>query len=353
VKFGFCYIPDYHEELHGDYPAWYRRLLSEWRVADSLGYDCIWIAEHRVSGYAFCSTPVMAQAIVDHTQRIRVGTAIALLSHRHPLLTAEHWAAVDVLSGGRLNFGIGRGISGYDFQAIGVPSSESRPRFEEAWEIVRRLWTEDAVTYEGKFWSIRDHQLRPQPVQRPTPPIYVAAIATPESYVWAGANGFHIMTSPFLLDSTERQRKYLDMYRQALDKAGHDPAAFEVLGNYHLCIVEREEMLGSLDQYIFRYLKFVEGYSRGITRVDPVQYAAWVSGLSTDVTEMRERRAVVGTPQQCIDRIGELSEACGLTGWMFHVNYGGTPHGRVIDQMELFAREVVPSFNAAGPSRMA
>ena len=186
MQFGFCYISDYYERLHGSYAAWYRRLLHEWGTADVLGYDALWIAEHRYAGYAFSSTPVVAQAIADRTERIRIGTAVSLISQRHPVLTAEDWAAVDLLSNGRLNFGIGRGILAHDFAAVGVPSSQSRERFQEAWEVIRRLWTEEHVTHLGKFWSFEDHTLGPRPLQKPTPPVYVACIATPESYVWAG-----------------------------------------------------------------------------------------------------------------------------------------------------------------------
>jgi len=347
MQFGFCYIPDYYENLHGSYSGWYRRLLHEWGTADALGYDALWIAEHRLAGYAFCSTPVIAQAIADRTERIRIGTAISLLPQRHPMLTAEDWAAVDLLSGGRLNFGIGRGILAYDFAAVGVPSSESRERFEEAWDIIRRLWTEPSVTHRGKFWSFGDHALGPKPLQKPTPPIYVACIATPDSYRWAGTHGCHLMVAPFLLKSTAQQTEYLNLYREALAEAGHDPREFQVLGNYHLALVEDERQSALVDSHIYRYLDFLNSIQTNQKQhLDSQQYVAYESGetLWKDAQELRDQRAVVGTSQQCIDRIGELSAACGLTGWMFHINYGGVPHERVIEQMHMFAEEIMPKF---------
>ncbi len=347
MQFGFCYIPDYYESLHGPYSAWYRRLLHEWGTADALGYDALWIAEHRFAGYAFCSTPVVAQAIADRTEQIRIGTAVSLLTQRHPVLTAEDWAAVDLLSNGRLNFGIGRGILAYDFGAVGVSSSESRERFDEAWEVIRRLWTEEHVTHRGKFWSFEDHTLGPQPLQKPTPPIYVACIATPESYRWAGEHGCNLMVAPFLLKSTAQQTEYLDLYRDSLAKAGHDPGQFQILGNYHLAILEDERRSEQVDGYIFQYLNFLNSLQTNQKQhLDSKQYAAYESGetLWKDAQELRDNRAIVGTPQQCIDRIGELSAACGLTGWMFHINYGGVPHERVIDLMHMFAEEVMPKF---------
>jgi alkanesulfonate monooxygenase SsuD/methylene tetrahydromethanopterin reductase-like flavin-dependent oxidoreductase (luciferase family)/SAM-dependent methyltransferase len=356
MQFGFCYIPDYHQSRHGDYRAWYERLLDEWELADSLGFDCVWIAEHRLAGYAFGSTPVIAQAIASRTRRIRIGTAVTLLPQRHPVLTAEDWAAVDLLSGGRLNFGIGRGIFAYDFAAVGVDSAESRARFEEAWTIIRRLWTEDGVTYGGKFWSFVGHTLRPKPLQKPTPPSFVGCIATPESYQWAGQNGMHLIVAPFLLKSTDEQREYLDLYRESLATAGHDPANFQVVANYHLAIVEREAELAGVEQYIDRYLKFLDWADvHQHAALDSKQYAAYASreAPSNRAQEVREHRAVVGTPQQCIDRIGELAEACGISGWMFHINYGGMPHERVRDQMHLFAERVIPAFASAGEPALA
>ena len=355
MQFGFCYIADYHESEHGPYSEWYRRLLHEWQTADALGYDTLWIAEHRLAGYGFCSTPVVAQAIADRTERIRIGTAVSLLAQRHPVLTAEDWAAVDLLSGGRLNFGIGRGIFAYDFATVGVSSSESRERFQEAWEIIRRLWTEDRVSHHGRFWSFDDHTLGPQPVQKPTPPVFVACIATPDSYRWAGEHGCHLMVAPFLLKSTAQQCEHLALYRQSLAEAGHDPQQFQVLGNYHLAIVEDERQISVMDRYIYRYLDFLNAInSNQKYQLDKKQYAAYESGetLWQDAQELRNNRAVVGTPQQCMDRIGELSEACGLTGWMFHINYGGVPHERVIDQMHLFAEEVIPAFKTPDRARL-
>lgn len=345
MKFGFCYIPDYHADVHGDYVTWYARLLHEWQTADRLGYDAVWIAEHRYAGYGFSSTPVVAQAIADRTDRLRIGTAIALLPQRHPVLTAEHWAAVDLLSGGRLNFGIGRGIFAYDFEVLQQDSGESRERFEEAWTVIRRLWTEDTVTHEGRFWSFKDHRLRPQPVQKPMPPVYVACVGSQESYEWAGRNGFHVMTSPFLLDSTTRQRAYLDIYREALSKAGHDPQAFEVLANYHLFVAETDAQVADGNQYLFNYLRFL-AETVHTERLSTAGYRAYSSadgGMLKDVVEMRKNRTIIGTPRQCIERMGELAAACGINGWMFHLNYGGVPAARVLEQMRLVAADIIPA----------
>lgn len=347
MEFGFCYLADYHSDLHGSFAAWYRRLLDEWRLIDRMGFDAIWIAEHRFPGYGFSSTPVVAQAIAGATEQVRIGTAVALLSQRHPVLSAEDWAAVDQLSGGRLRFGIGRGIFSYDFDVLGIPSSESRERFEEGWEVIRRLWTEDEVSHHGKHFSFEHHRLGPKPLQQPMPPIYVACVLSPESYEWAGQHGYNVMVSPFLLDSTERQRDYLDRYRQALAANGYDPSQFQVLANYHLAIATDQRQLADADRYFYTYLDFLHRSAR-TRRLDKVDYAYYQpgSGIYSDLEEMRRSRSVMGNPGECVERMGELADKCGLTGWLFHLNYGGVPHERVVEQLHLLRDEVMPAFTA-------
>lgn len=346
MEFGFCYLSDYHAAVHGSFSDWYARLMREWRLIDALQFDAIWIAEHRYPGYGFSSTAVVAQAIASATTYVRIGTAVALLSQRHPILIAEDWAAVDVLSGGRLRFGIGRGIYSYDFDVLGIPSGESRERFEEAWDVVRRLWTEEEVTHAGKHWAFKGHRLGPRPIQSPHPPVFVGCVASPESYVWAGRNGYNIIVAPFLLDSTARQATYLGQYRAELERAGHDPARFQVVANYHLAVASGEAQLADADRYFHNYLEFLHRTSNP-RALDKDDYSAYGrgGGLYSDIEEMRQERTVMGTPQQCIDKIGDLSRACGLTGWMFHINYGGVPEERVVEQLHALKTQVVSAFS--------
>jgi alkanesulfonate monooxygenase SsuD/methylene tetrahydromethanopterin reductase-like flavin-dependent oxidoreductase (luciferase family) len=346
LEFGFCYLCDYHPEVHGDYRSWYSRLIAEWQLADSLDFDAIWIAEHRFSGYGFSSTPVVAQALADHTKNIRIGTAVALLSQRHPILTAEDWAAVDLLSGGRLNFGIGRGIFAYDFEVMGIPSAESRARFEEAWDVIRKLWSQETASHAGQFWQFPEHRLGPRPLQQPLPPVFVGCVASPESYVFAGTHGYNIIVSPFLLESSDRQRKYVDLYRATLEANGFDPASRTVTANYHLALFSDESDRETADQYFFNYLRFLHSANRA-SALDEAAYSQYRpgQGLYNDVKEMRRSRTIIGNSQECIDKMADLAESVGVTGWMFHINYGMQPHERVKEQMHQLHEEIVPAFN--------
>jgi alkanesulfonate monooxygenase SsuD/methylene tetrahydromethanopterin reductase-like flavin-dependent oxidoreductase (luciferase family) len=224
MKFGLCYIPDYHEELSGSWQNWYDNMIAEVRLAESLGFDGAWFAEHRVAGFAFGSPAMFIAACARETQRIRLGCAISLLPLNNPVRTAEDYAMADVLSHGRLDFGAGRGLYKYDYDIANVPMSESRERFDENLAIIRALWTEDRVTHHGRWTSVDGHTIGPRPVQQPTPPVWVAAVRTEATYRWAGEHGFNLLTAPFFFTGHREQQALLGVYRDSLRAYGHDPA---------------------------------------------------------------------------------------------------------------------------------
>jgi alkanesulfonate monooxygenase SsuD/methylene tetrahydromethanopterin reductase-like flavin-dependent oxidoreductase (luciferase family) len=148
--------------------------IDQAAYADALGFDAVWIAEHHFSEYGVApDVAVLAAALLPRVTRMRIGTAVTILPFNHPIRTAESFAMVDVLSDGRLDFGVGRGYQPAEFSGFGVPMEESRARFDEALEVVRRAWTEDRTTFEGRFFTVRDVRVLPKPVQKPHPPILV------------------------------------------------------------------------------------------------------------------------------------------------------------------------------------
>jgi alkanesulfonate monooxygenase SsuD/methylene tetrahydromethanopterin reductase-like flavin-dependent oxidoreductase (luciferase family) len=131
MKFGLCYIPDYHQELSGSWQDWYEGMIEEVKLAERLGFHGAWFAEHRVPGFAFGSPAMFIAACARETCRIRLGCSVSLLPLNNPVRTAEDYAMADVLSHGRLDFGVGRGLFKYDYDISNIPMSESRERFGE------------------------------------------------------------------------------------------------------------------------------------------------------------------------------------------------------------------------------
>jgi len=347
VKFGLCYIPDYHPELSGSWHQWYENMIAEVVAAERLGLDGAWFAEHRVPGFAFGNPAMMIAACARETRKIRLGASISLLPLNNPVRIAEDYAMADVLSGGRLEFGVGRGLYKYDYDVSNVPMSESRERFDENLAIVRALWTEPSVTYLGRWTRLEEHSLGPRPVQQPSPPIWVAAIRTEASYAWAGREGFHLLIAPFFFPNAEDQLRLLDVYRENLVRHGHDPGRFEIGAVYHLyCGASDEDVARHADPALARYQAFTKATDlRRQAFRDPVAYKDWKGFFENRETitldQMKASRAVIGTAVECREKVEMLAERFGLTRMMFEVNYGALPHPAVMESMARFAAEVV------------
>src|SRR2546428_5218355 len=174
----------------------YADALEEARLADELGFEAIWLAEHHFSPYGICpSLAVLAAAIARETRRARIGTSVVVAPFAHPVRIAEEWAMIDILSGGRLEFGLGRGYQPKEFVGLGASMDRTRERFDESLEIIRRAWTEERVTFAGEFYTLRDLAVLPRPLQRPHPPLWTAAVS-PDTYKLAARRGLRLLTSP-------------------------------------------------------------------------------------------------------------------------------------------------------------
>src|SRR4026209_1670076 len=165
----------------------YAEMLDLIALGDTLGFDVAWLAELHFGGaFSLLASPLMVvPGIAQRTRRIRIGTAGTLLPLHTPLSCAEQAATADLLSGGRLEFGVGRGSIPSQFHGFRVPLSDSRSRFVEALDIIRLAWTRERFSYAGAHYQVEDVSVVPRPVQRPHPPIRVA-VHSAESFAHIG-----------------------------------------------------------------------------------------------------------------------------------------------------------------------
>jgi len=180
----------------------------------------VWLAEHHFTAFSVCpSVHVMAMAAAARTKRLRIGTAVSLAAFYHPLRLAEEVALVDLLSGGRVNWGAGRGFDRSEFENFGVAPDESVSRFRETVEIVLAAWTQERLTFEGEHFRYRDVEVLPKPLQKPHPPTWMAASSEP-SVVGAAERGFSILMDPHSPHKEIARKQRL--YAERLAAAGHD-----------------------------------------------------------------------------------------------------------------------------------
>jgi alkanesulfonate monooxygenase SsuD/methylene tetrahydromethanopterin reductase-like flavin-dependent oxidoreductase (luciferase family) len=171
MRFHMHLLPTYFPDRDPPFDVYYQQVLEQIALAEELGWECFWFTEHHflLYGGPMPNPAAIMCAAAARTSQIHLGSAISILPLHHPVEVAENYAMVDVVSGGRLEFGIGLGNTTVDFQVYGVPREESRDRFEEAAEVVLKAWTNERFNHEGRFWQFKDVPVYPRPVQQPTP----------------------------------------------------------------------------------------------------------------------------------------------------------------------------------------
>lgn len=350
MKFGILYNTDYYPEAHGSAAQYYNQILEQAQFEEELGFESVWFGEHHYSGYSFGSPPVIAMAAASRTRRIRLGTGVSLIPLNHPIRLAEEYAMLDVLSGGRLEYGIGRGFLKYSHQIFGVNEDENHERYHEGTDLIVKAWTANGpFSYDGKFWQLKDYTFFPKPLQQPHPPIYASAVITPESAVYAGSRGFHLSTGLFV-PARERVREVIELYRKTLREHGFNPAEKEVSGVFQLyCGESQDEARRNGGQYALQYFKFFSSLDQRALHTSKAfeQYGGGVSRIFAGRTYEdleNARLLMIGDPQYIIDQIHWAREYYGVNYLIFEVAQGGEPHELVMQSLKRFAEQVMPAF---------
>lgn len=346
MKFGILYIPDYYPERHKSSSHYYGEMMEQIQFCEEIGFDGIWFAEHYVGGYAFPSPPIFATAVAQKTKRIRFGTGVTLLPLTNPVKTAEEYAMLDVLSGGRFDFGVGRGILRDEYDLFGINANESQGRYHEALDVILQAWTQDEVNYNGKHFKVDHIKALPKPIQQPHPPIWAAAVASPESFIWTGQRGYNIMLVPFAYPTFGPLRERVDLYHKALVEHGHDPARREMQGTYHLYVAEddaqaRKEAAPELDRYLKFFVALDKPWQSADYKVYGKGLGEFFAGMNYDQMD-RGDALIFGSPERCVQRIKNIKQGLGLTYMLFEVNFGGMAHEKVMKSLERFSKYVLP-----------
>ena len=239
MKFGMFYVL---ESPDGDYQRAYKEMFGQIEYAEELGWDSVWLAEHHGSPYGSMPSPQLAMtSIAMITERMRIGLAVSILPFDNPVRIAEDFAMVDVISGGRLDLGVGRGYQPREFKMLGLADQQqhSREIFEEELEILIGLWENETFSYQGKFFQLDDVTITPRPVQKPRPPLYVAAIS-PSTFELVRKYDLNVLVTPTLM-SLDELKTFVLKAKQDLCEAGHDPLELNFPMNWQMHLAETEE----------------------------------------------------------------------------------------------------------------
>ncbi len=323
--------------------------------AEEFGFDSVWPAEHHFSEYGYCASPaVTLAALAVRTQKIRLGTGVVVLPLNHPVRVAEDFAILDLLSGGRVDLGVGRGYQPHEFAGYGVDQARSRDMFRESVEIIQKAWTTERLDYDGEFYKFQDLAVRPKPLQQPQPPIWMASLS-PSTFQLCGQYGFNLMCAPVFGFDVNRGAAQIEEYRQALRQHGREPADHEIAGLIMTYVADTTEQAQAdfRDAVMWYYRTFAKYIAppQGRPAVETYEmYTAardWLQTLEWDAIA-RSGAVVCGSPDQVAERIAEIHELSGITHYLAWTRIGGLEHKKVLRSMELMRDRVMPQVRHLG-----
>jgi len=326
MRYSIFSVNDHHPRLPRTVPQLYGQVMRQCELAEQLGYDTFFCAEHHFHEYGVVPDPaVMLSALAQRTKRIRLGTAISILTFHDPRRIAETYSMVDMMSGGRLVFGVGSGYLVHEFVGYGVEPKEKRDRFNEALEIVKRLMAGETVSYKGQYSASDKVVLNVLPHDGRVPPIYVAVLAREAAY-HVGKQKNRIFTVPYASCKDFRDiGNMLAEYRKGRAEAELAPDAEDHVFTLHTYVARTDEEAkaqakGAYDLYVDTRL-----YAKKHIYEDII-----ANGLS-----------LFGSVDTVAEKMAQLHEM-GIRHVATMHNFGAQDPALVERSMTLFAREVMP-----------
>jgi probable LLM family oxidoreductase len=314
-----------------------RDLIEEVALADQVGLDVYGVGEHHRTDFSISAPAVVLAAAAEHSKRIRLTSAVTVLSSDDPIRVFQDFATLDLLSGGRAEIMAGRGSFIESFPLFGYDLNDYDELFAEKLDLLLAVRDQERVTWSGKHRPpIKDLGVYPRPVQNPLP-VWIAVGGTPQSVARAGALGLPLALA-IIGGAPERFVPLIDLYRESARRAGHDPAALPVSINSHAFIADDSKEAADL---------FFPPYADVMTRIG--RERGW-SGMTREQFELlRSPRGslLVGSPQQVIDKILFEYELFEHDRFLAQLAVGTMPHDKVMRAIELLGTQVAPAVRQA------
>jgi alkanesulfonate monooxygenase SsuD/methylene tetrahydromethanopterin reductase-like flavin-dependent oxidoreductase (luciferase family) len=345
----------------------YAEHLDAWEEMDRLGFDGVGFNEHHTSPYGLMNSPnLLAAAAAQRTRRMKLLIYGNLLPLHDPLRLAEELAMLDCLSNGRLVCGFARGIP-REYNVYKVPLPESRARFEEAWEIIRRAWSEEVFSYDGRFWSYENVAIWPRPVQQPYPPVWVPVSGSKETIEWAAR--YNIPITPGLGGHRGTREDITAYYARCLEQHGYRLTPDHLVIQASTYVADsKAQAVREAGPYTLYFNKTL--FSHGnITETDLQRQAGYLSNASFDYLRPENMAAVSGsrdryrdmtmadverqaedlpwgTAEEVSRRIIEDADHAGASTVLVSMNRGAMPQEMFLEQIRRFGAQVLPALQA-------
>jgi alkanesulfonate monooxygenase SsuD/methylene tetrahydromethanopterin reductase-like flavin-dependent oxidoreductase (luciferase family) len=308
-------------------------------TAEQLGFESVFLTEHHFTGLGQASSPLTLLAhIAGRTTTMRLGTGVTVLPWYNPLMVAEQAATVDVLSGGRLDFGVGRGFRASEFEGFGLSMEDAKERYDEAMEVILKAWgSTDRWSHHGKYWHFDNVLVEPEPIQAPMPPMWVGAGSEP-SLTQAATDGYKVLLDQ--IGSFEKTGQRVAMYRDRVLELGREfsPGDIAVTRSVHIVDGPRERER-AID---LRCKVMAQVAALANSRSGPQN--AMAASFSSDIPAATENGSIIGDPDECVERLERL-RAEGVE-YVLLVDFENS-----LETLRTFANEIMPRIGPPVGSR--
>jgi alkanesulfonate monooxygenase SsuD/methylene tetrahydromethanopterin reductase-like flavin-dependent oxidoreductase (luciferase family) len=352
MDFGLFFLMQRDEQWSEQ--AVYESDLTQMLAAEALGYESVWVAEHHFNDYGLCpAPPVLAGFLAARTSRIRLGMGVSLLPLHHPVDLAEQLAVLDVVSGGRLDVGIGRGGTLQDYQTFRSERADARLRIEEGIALLQLCWSGTPFDFNGQFHSAERLHMRPRPRQRPHPPLFVAANSE-DSVLSAARLGLPTLSS-FFVPVPELQRRR-QLYRDTARAAGRSDAEIDAVerrcGGMRVVHVapDRDDALRTTQPPFMAYQRRMAMLRSEATGGNvPNSFDRSLLRLRAFEEYLADGWALIGSPEEVRDGLQQFIDATGYHRVLLLMALPGIDTARALRSMRLFAEQVAPALRAPRP----
>jgi probable LLM family oxidoreductase len=309
-----------------------REVVEEIVLADQVGLDVFGVGEHHREDYAASAPAVVLAAAASQTKRIRLTSAVTVLSSDDPVRVFQDFATLDAISNGRAEIMAGRGSFIESFPLFGYDLNDYNELFDEKLELLLKIRENEKVTWRGSHRpAIENLGVYPRPVQNPLP-VWIASGGTPESSVRAGMLGLPLVLA--IIGGRPTQFEPLvRLYKRAAAQAGHDVSKLSVASHSHGFIAEDTEVAAT---------KFFPSTQRAMNKLGRERGWGLYDRTSFDFARSFEGALYVGDPKTVADKIIHLRKNVGVTRFMLHCPVGTMPHDDVMKSIELLGKEVAP-----------
>jgi alkanesulfonate monooxygenase SsuD/methylene tetrahydromethanopterin reductase-like flavin-dependent oxidoreductase (luciferase family) len=324
-------------------------LLDQIELTEKLNFNEAWFAEHHHSDYGMLASPnLMIAALARRTERLRFGNLVSVLPLYDPMRLAEECAMLDILTDGRLNIGLGRGVPKDDMKHR-LDRETAQARFEEGIEILLRAWTGETFSYTGKAWGYEEISCRPQPLQKPHPPIYYGA-TSPDSPAMVARRGWNLALSRQPLANCA---KAIEKYRAEFANLGHVNGKGDAIMVRDIYVADTDEQAWrEAVPEIMRFWQLAtDNYWRGetVSEADLTRfterYAYYPGGLT--IKRFDEwGTSLIGSPDTIVKKARAMIETAKPDSLVGMFQFGGLKHEQVMHSLELFGTKVMPALGA-------